>query len=259
LKGGDNMANLFGKSLFGYKKPKDPMWDFAQFGLLNYLSVPIGLEAYTEDLTTTRTVVAKKEEEKPQAMPKQLWEAKALHDVSFGFNVDDAYLDEQITGIQEKLGLLGKKPKAKRSRDGFLFDTESGGKKFGRAELEGILERLQNRRKIASVNQVVSKYPYTTSDKINAVITAHSNLLCEEASSFIPDFPRDAINAMNEYNKMCEQLCGRKSVFYVLAEKKQKQTVSARRDPILFAQSPFGFFWQILGAWDKEMIYLADL
>ena len=32
-----------------------------------------------------------------------------------------------------------------------------------------------------------------------------------------------------------------------------------KRDPILLAQSPFGFYWQILGAWDKEMLLLGEL
>ena len=32
-----------------------------------------------------------------------------------------------------------------------------------------------------------------------------------------------------------------------------------RRDPILLAQSPFGFYYHILGAWDTEMLYLPEL
>ena len=32
-----------------------------------------------------------------------------------------------------------------------------------------------------------------------------------------------------------------------------------QRDPILLVQSPFGFYWQILGAWDKEMLILSEL
>lgn len=253
---------MFGRQLFDFRKPVEPMYDFAQHGLLN-ASGPVGLDAYisieeTPEEKQRREDRRKKELAKPKVAPKELHEMKALHDKSFGINTDPKYLDEQINQIKEKLELMGKAPKKKKNTapwDG----GEIGGIKYGRMELESILERLQNRKKIASVQTIIDKYPHTTSDMINTVVNAHSNLECEHAAPFVPDFPKDATNAMKEYNTMCEKLCGRKSVFYVLIEKKNQQTKLGRRDPILLAQSPFGFFWQILGAWDKEMVYLADL
>jgi hypothetical protein len=56
-----------------------------------------------------------------------------------------------------------------------------------------------------------------------------------------------------------EELCGKKPVFYVIAEPDKFRKAYERRDPILLVQSPFGFYWQILGAWDKEMILLSEL
>lgn len=91
------------------------------------------------------------------------------------------------------------------------------------------------------------------------MIAAHKNLRCEKGDQFVPDFPKEAIKAMQEYSNMCIQLCKKKAVFYVVADKKDFEKVPAKRDPILLAQSPFGFFWQILGAWDDEMVYLGDL
>ncbi len=44
-----------------------------------------------------------------------------------------------------------------------------------------------------------------------------------------------------------------------IADKKDFEKKDKRRDPILLAQSPFGHFWQILGAWDKEMLFLEEL
>ncbi len=32
-----------------------------------------------------------------------------------------------------------------------------------------------------------------------------------------------------------------------------------RNDPILLAQSPFGIFWDVLGAWDEEILLLEEL
>jgi hypothetical protein len=58
---------------------------------------------------------------------------------------------------------------------------------------------------------------------------------------------------------LVEALCNKKAVFYLISEKKQQKEVLRRRDPILLAQSPFGFFWQILGAWDDEVKFLEEL
>jgi len=38
-----------------------------------------------------------------------------------------------------------------------------------------------------------------------------------------------------------------------------KMELDEKRDPILLAQSPFGFYYNILGAWEKEMVYLPEL
>ena len=48
-------------------------------------------------------------------------------------------------------------------------------------------------------------------------------------------------------------------IFYVIATEDKFRKAYEKRDPILLVQSPFGFYWQILGAWDKEMILLSEL
>ena len=71
--------------------------------------------------------------------------------------------------------------------------------------------------------------------------------------------PKEAVAAMKEYNKGCDKLCGKQAVFYIIADKKDFEKTNKRRDPILLAQSPFVNRWQILGAWDKEMLFLEEL
>jgi dipeptidase len=70
---------------------------------------------------------------------------------------------------------------------------------------------------------------------------------------------RDAIKIMTEYTEKMEKLFDKKSVFYVLAEPQDFSDKDERLDPILLVQSPFGFYYQILGAWDKEMLLLSEL
>ena len=54
----------------------------------------------------------------------------------------------------------------------------------------------------------------------------------------------------------------RKPIFYLIAEAKdfkQKKEMRQKRDPILLVQAPFGFYWQILGAWGPELRFLEEL
>lgn len=256
------MKNLFGARLFDFVKPPKPpemMYDFAQHGILNVSSNRYNLADYVEEVPPEDEgkLEKKKKPVKPTIQPKALHEAQGLHDKKFTLNVDPDYITEQLDFINGKLDFLGKKPR--KGKNESIFDGEWGRVKYTREELESFKERLENRRKIESVTTILAKYPYTTTDKIREVVDAHSNLECEKAVGYIADFPKDADKAMKEYNDMCMKLCGKKSMFYILIEKEDTKTVNARRDPILLAQSPFGFFWQILGAWDKEMVYLADL
>lgn len=272
--------NLFGKNLFDFKKHTDKllrknpgkMYDFAQHGLLNS-SRSFDLLAYndfaveavtpgTDQETAYKTRKKKEAEEiaKTTITPKDLFKTKALNDHDFAIKTGEDYLVAQITVAKEKLALLGQAPKRKKD-NGLVpyFEGESGMVKYGRMELESIIERLENRRKIKDFKKVLEEYPHTTSKLLNEVVLAHKNLRCEEYSQFVPDLPKTATDAVKAYNDMCIALCGKKGNFYIIADKKDFEKVPARRDPILVAQSPFGFFWQILGAWDDEMIYLGDL
>jgi len=248
---------LFGRELFSFKREPVPMYDFAQHGLLNRMgSGPIYFEM------TTATQAPEKEKKEPKKIfitPKGIYEMKSLNAHDFVIRTDAEYLKEQIECIQDKLDFLGKEKKPKKSR----WDepmAEYGGVKYGRKELESIKERLENRMRIGEFKTIIDKYPHTTSELMNEVVNKDSNLRCERADTFIPDFPKDAINAMKEYNCICKELCNKTAIFYVIAQSKDFQQVSNRRDPILLAQSPFGFFWQILGAWDaQDMKYLGDL
>lgn len=255
---------LFGKDLFGFKKEPKKLYDFAQHGLVsNFDFVP--QEAF---MTTTAMEVAgekkgekaKKVKEVKKLSPKELHQMKALNENDFRIRTSKAYLKEQLEIIDAKLDLFGKKPKKQKNRFGEITDGfEFGAKAYGREELESIKERLNNRYRLGEFKDVVEKYPHTSTQLVMKLIKENNHLRAQEASSFVPDFPKDAIQAMKEYEDFCVKLCDKTPVFYVIAKSEDFQKVAKRRDPILLAQSPFGHFWQILGAWDEEMIYLGDL
>ncbi len=261
---------LFGKKLFGYKKPQEEyMYDFVRHGLLRGYSNNSwnGMVSVVGVVDTPPNTQTKKIEEPKKTTPKELYDLQSLNDHDFKINISVEYIDEQVGLAQTKMCLYPT-PKKKGVLDRFrernanptpFGDGLAGYQMFGKAELQSIIERLQNRRQLKSCTKVFDKYPYTTNTLIEQVLKDHKHLKCDTSQMFVPDFPKDAVQAMTEYNTTCVTLCGKKTHFYVIADKKDFEQVPHRRDPILLAQSPFGFFWQILGAWDEEMIYLGDL
>jgi hypothetical protein len=129
---------------------------------------------------------------------------------------------------------------------------------YAKKEVIDMVTRLENRKKYKEFEEFFGVFDTTTTDKINDLVSKYK-LAFERADLFIPKFPKDAIEIMNEYDAKTMELCGKRPVFYVIAEAKDFRKEFKRNDPILLVQSPFGIFWNILGAWDKEMIMLEDL
>jgi hypothetical protein len=253
---------LFGKDLFTFKRDPKSMYDFAQHGLLNSNSLDFIPASYIAETIADSAKGKKKKKPEPEPVkltPKQVYEMKSLNKNEFKIRCDDDYLVEQLREIDSKLNFLGPKPRQKKRNNDQPFMGEWGGVKYGRDELESIRERLSNRRRLGDFSEILEKYPHTSSQKISEVLEANKHLRAQKADTFVPDFPKEAIKAMEEYTAFCMELCEEKPVFYVIADSKDFEQIGKRRDPILLAQSPFGHFWQILGAWDKEMVFLGDL
>lgn len=187
---------------------------------------------------------SKKVKEEIRLTPKGVYELKMLNEKSFKLNVDPKYVDEQITSFKDKLGLI---------------KAEEYDMRHGVNEIASVLLRLENRKKYKDVAAFFDEFPYTTTTKIDKVLKDNGYLKIGQVAQFLADMPKEAVSAMNDYNKHTKQICSKQAVFYIVADKKDFQKTSSRRDPILLAQSPFGHFWQILGAWDKEMLLLENL
>lgn len=129
---------------------------------------------------------------------------------------------------------------------------------YAKREITALMERLENRKQYVKFKSYFAEFQNTTDEKIDDLLKKH-NLVMKTADIFIPEFPDDAIQTMTTYTKKLGLLCGKKPVFYVIAEPDKFRTAYEKRDPILLVQSPFGFYWQILGAWDEEMILLGEL
>lgn len=150
-----------------------------------------------------------------------------------------------VEGLDEKIAMFEKKKKFTSQR-------------FSKAQIEGMITRLENRKKYAEHHTFFSKFKETTDEKIQGLLDKYA-LVMETHDLFVPSFPKEAIEAMEAYETETLKICDESPVFYVIAEEKDFTEKKKKLDPILLAQSPFGFYWQILGAWDKEMLLLSEL
>lgn len=185
-----------------------------------------------------------KKEEQEKLTPKKVYELQMLNDKAFELNVEPEYVEKQIASFKDRLQLL-------KSQD---YDMRRGVK-----EVSSVLMRMENRRSYAEVAEFFAQFPYTMTAKIADLTKNHTYLQIGQIGQFLADLPNDAVQVMKDYSAKTKQICGKEAVFYIIADQKDFKKTNTRRDPILLAQSPFGHFWQILGAWDKEMLLVDEL
>lgn len=129
---------------------------------------------------------------------------------------------------------------------------------YAKKEVIDMVVRFENRKKYGEYKKFFEQFDTTSTEKINALVSKYK-LVLKSSDLFVPTFPKDATLIMGEFIKNTKALCAKKPVFYVIAEMKDFHEQSKRNDPILLAQSPFGIYWYILGAWDKEILLLEEL
>lgn len=183
-------------------------------------------------------------DEPKKLTPKEVHQLDMLRDESFKLNTDPKYVDAQLLDFKDKLALI---------------QSEEYDMRRGVNEIASIIQRLENRKKYGDFKKTFDEFPYTTTSRINSVIKGNDHLKLGQVAQFMADMPAEATLAMKRYNEGTMKLCGKQAVFYIIADKKDFQRSDKRRDPILLAQSPYGHFWQILGAWDEEMMFLEQL
>jgi len=183
-------------------------------------------------------------EKKIELSPKDIFNLKALNSEGFEININKDYIDAQLEVFRDKLGLI-KSSENDMSR--------------GVIEIASILIRLENRKKYLKFSSFYENYPYTTQSKVDEVLKKHKHLQLGTVDQFVADMPKEAINEMKAYEKQTKGLCDKKPIFYIIAKKEDFIKSQKRRDSILLAQSPFTHNWQIIGAWDDEMLFLEEL
>lgn len=249
---------LFGKELFSAHKPE--LYDFAQHGLLTKMNNrdEDEISAYVVMAGETAPGKKDKKDKKPEITPKGLFATKTLNIPEFEIVRDRDYVEGQISILESKLELLPARKKKRGKPSPISFIESRSAVEYGRLEVESMIVRLKNRLNEGALENF-NQWPYTNNNAIRDALKEHGHLRCKRGTEFIPDLPKEAIEQINQYTQLCLNLCGQRPVTYLIAHKRDFGEVDAKRDPVLLAQSPFGFFWQILGAWDEEMILLEEL
>lgn len=150
-----------------------------------------------------------------------------------------------LVDLDEKISLFNSKSKVTSQR-------------YAKSQIEGFTKRLKNRKKYTEHKDFFERFKNTTDESIDALLKKYK-LEINTSDIFVPSFPKEAIQVMEEYTEQTKKVSGEEPVFYVIAEEKDFTKKREKLDPILLVQSPFGFYWQILGAWDKEMLLLSEL
>lgn len=130
--------------------------------------------------------------------------------------------------------------------------------RYAKAQIDGFIKRLQNRKHYKDNLDFYTKFQNTNDEKIDQLLLKYK-LVMKTSDLFVPTFPKEAIDIMKEYTRVTEKFSSESPVYYVIAEEKDFEKKREKLDPILLVQSPFGFYWQILGAWDQEMLLLSEL
>lgn len=151
----------------------------------------------------------------------------------------------ELTLIDEKISILEDKSSLLTQR-------------YAKRSVEALKERMFNRKRYIEFKSYFETFTNTNDEKIGILLEKY-DLVMKTSELFIPSFPDDCIKIMKSYEENMLKLCNKKPIFYVIAEPKDFKSLNDRLDPILLVQSPFGFYWQILGAWDQEMLILSEL
>lgn len=130
--------------------------------------------------------------------------------------------------------------------------------RYTKEHMQGLIDCLKNRLRYDEFKKFYEQYQYTNMEKIEQLLQKYK-LCMKESTLFVPTFPEDATKAMEDYTAKTKELTGKRPVFYVIAKEDDFKKKWKKHDPILLVQSPFGFYWQILGAWDDEMLLLEEL
>jgi hypothetical protein len=99
------------------------------------------------------------------------------------------------------------------------------------------------------------KWAITNQEMIDKLQKKYKVQLCSFAS-YVKCVPNEALDELEKYMNAYHKVRKEDPELKLITD---YQGPEHRRDPILLARSPFGRWWYVLGAWDKEVEIVDDL
>jgi len=188
--------------------------------------------SYISDLTLT-SGEKKKEDERILKKPVEVFNEI----ISETPSIDLTNLDGKIEMIKERMNALKKHIK---------------GNSF--AQEENALIYLNARKKYFK-NKDLFKWPTTDNILIDKLCKKYK-VKSVSIDNYYRNVPKEGVDEIVKYGKAFKKVSNADFEFKLIVDDAGKEQT---KDPILLAQSPFGNWYYVLGAWDKEVEILDDI
>jgi len=113
---------------------------------------------------------------------------------------------------------------------------------------------LNSRKKYLKFKHLL-KWQVTNDSKITELCKKYK-VMKVGFSGYYKNVPMEAIDEIEKFSNVHAKITDVMPMFWLIVDDGGKET---RKDPILLAQSPFGKWYYVLGAWDKEVEIVDDL
>lgn len=114
---------------------------------------------------------------------------------------------------------------------------------------------LKSRQKYRKVEKLFT-WAVTTQDLIETLCKEYK-VMCADFAGYSRNVPQEGLDQLELYFEAWHRVVpDKKPTLKLIVDQGGKEQ---KKDPILLAQSPFGNWWYILGAWDKEVEIVDDL
>lgn len=99
------------------------------------------------------------------------------------------------------------------------------------------------------------RWAITTNAKIKELLAKYK-LSDVNFRSYYKNVPMEAIDEIEKFIAACKKVTDAESEFRLIIDDGGTET---KKDPIMYASSPFGKWFYVIGAWDKEIMYVDDI
>lgn len=177
---------------------------------------------------------------------------KRINNKDERLNRKPAEIFQEIISEVPKMNLinLDKQIKlVKRRKDFFEYEFN-----FNSIDEKLALSYLRARKKYLKYAQLF-RWSITTQEKINKLCKKYKVRMVS-FEGYYKNIPMEAIDELEHYIRAHKKVTRAKPLFHLIIDDGGKED---KKDPILLVSSPFGCWFYILGAWDKEVEIVDDL